>query len=160
MSRFYRSSFQNLVNDHSLTRTCEWLLFSPNYEPCCDDFLQPHDTKNIAAKHIMLRFYRFLSDDQTIVSMWVTANHGMVWYHSSKLFTLGIQTPFQNTLMLHFCQNSVISVDATFGTKKYVFYLYTFPVFDNFQNQVLVAWVIIESGKMDDIQSLTWLLTF
>ncbi|KAI5058415.1 hypothetical protein GOP47_0026585 [Adiantum capillus-veneris] len=45
--------------------------------------------------------------------------------------------------------NNLIAMDATFGTNKYKFHLYTILVFDAHRNGVPVAWVLTSSATME-----------
>ena len=57
--------------------------------------------------------------------------------------------------MLQWANHGTISMDATFGTKHMKFHLFTLIVFDDFYNDVPIAWVITSRQKQDDL--MQWL---
>ncbi|GLJ33580.1 hypothetical protein SUGI_0675180 [Cryptomeria japonica] len=70
---------------------------------------------------------------------------------ADKPFIMGIQTSWMLDMMVRFSHNSIISMDSTFATKKYVYQLYLCLIFDEQQLGVPVAWVVTLRNKIKDI---------
>eukprot|EP01018_Ginkgo_biloba_P035849 Gb_29690 [translate_table: standard] len=58
-------------------------------------------------------------------------------------------------MMVKYSHKSLILMDATFSTNKYGYQLYTLTMFDQFQNGVLISWVVSSQDITSDIEE--WL---
>jgi hypothetical protein len=54
---------------------------------------------------------------------------------------------WQFEAMLRWANYGAISMDATFGTNHMKLHLFTLMIFDDFRNDVLIAWVITSRQK-------------
>ena len=70
-------------------------------------------------------------------------------------FILGIQTPWQNEMMLKYGYNGAIAMDATSGTNVPKYPLYSLLVFDEWRNGIPVAWVLSNQSSEEDL--VMWL---
>ncbi|MCO5613306.1 hypothetical protein L7F22_067582 [Adiantum nelumboides] len=125
-----------------------------------DLFLTMRDVLNIVCKmeNVTLHTSR---DDATSVHNWVNDNVPHVFFYqpmnssNHTPFALGIQSRWQLETICKYGHNGLLAMDATFGTNKYKFHLYSVLVFDAFRNGVPVAWVITSSSTRVNISS--WL---
>ncbi|MCO5555000.1 hypothetical protein L7F22_008539 [Adiantum nelumboides] len=121
-----------------------------------DVFLTMRDVLNIACtmENASLHTHH---DDAISVRNWVIDNPTNVFSYQAmnenkgEAFILGIQTRWQLEMHSKYGHNSLLAMDATFGTNKYKFHLYTILVFDAFRNGVPIAWIITSSCCCSDI---------
>ncbi|MCO5554535.1 hypothetical protein L7F22_008065 [Adiantum nelumboides] len=121
-----------------------------------DVFLTMRDVLNIACtmENASLHTHH---DDAISVRNWVIDNPTNVFSYQAmnenkgEAFILGIQTRWQLEMLSKYGHNSLLAMDATFGTNKYKFHLYTILVFDAFRNGVPIAWIITSSCCCSDI---------
>ncbi|MCO5587623.1 hypothetical protein L7F22_041572 [Adiantum nelumboides] len=101
-------------------------------------------------------------DDAISVHNWVADNIAHTFYYQpmngsdDDAFILGIQTRWQLEMFSKYGHNSLLAMDATFGTNKYKFHLYTILVFDAFRNGLPIAWTITSSSCRSNIKK--WLI--
>ena len=62
---------------------------------------------------------------------------------------------WQFEAMLQWADHGAILMDATFGTNHMKFHLFILMEFDDFRNDVPIAWVITSRQKEDDL--IQWL---
>lgn len=154
-------------------------------------FLREWDVRNIA-KELRKTEYQRDDNDAESVKMWVEANPDDVFFYrlvkkgpvsgtltaANLPFVIGIQNEFQFKMMLQHGHESIVSMDATFGTNHWKvrpkhfhrvsfrspilsetltcvslsqYPLYTLMVFDKWRNGVPVAFIIAQSAKEKDI---------
>lgn len=89
-----------------------------------DTFLMVRDIMNVASKLETLTLQTDM-DDARSVHNWALSNTSQTFFYqkfddvSGCLFTLGIQTSWQLEMMNAYGDNSLLAMDATFGTNKY-----------------------------------------
>ncbi|MCO5581586.1 hypothetical protein L7F22_035474 [Adiantum nelumboides] len=116
-----------------------------------DLFLTMRDVLNIACtmENSSLHTHH---DDAVSVQNWVVDNPTNIFSYQAmnenkdEAFILGIQTKWQLEMLSKYGHDSLLAMDATFGTNKYKFHLYTTLVFDTFHNGVPIAWTITSSS--------------
>ena len=68
-----------------------------------------------------------------------------MWHEEDHItnlpFILGIQTPWQKEVMIKFGHKGAISMDATHGTNIPGYLLWSLLEFDDWNNDIPVAWV-------------------
>ncbi|KAL3680764.1 hypothetical protein R1sor_023720 [Riccia sorocarpa] len=69
-----------------------------------------------------------------------------------KPFCLVFSTPWMLKNLAVFGHDGAVCLDATHGTNKYGFQLFTWLVYDKHQNGVPAAWAILERYKTEDLQ--------
>ncbi|KAL3693791.1 hypothetical protein R1sor_007442 [Riccia sorocarpa] len=69
-------------------------------------------------------------------------------------FILAWQTKWMLGKLASMGHGSTVSIDATFGTNKYGYQLYTVVCFDVFQNDVPCMWFLMERQEADDLTSV------
>lgn len=95
-----------------------------------DLFLSIEDIRNICGVRAQ-QMYKKHENDAESVRMWVRENPEMVFYYQDPgtrvegvlnsenvPFVIGIQTPFQQRMMLQYGQNNIIAIDGTFATNN------------------------------------------
>ena len=97
---------------------------SGTLETSRDLFLTMHDILNISCKMENVSLHTD-HDDAISVHNWVTDNRPQTFYYQPKddckdqAFILGIQTHWQLEMLSKYGHNSLLAMDATFGTNKY-----------------------------------------
>jgi len=95
-----------------------------------DLFLSIEDIRNICGVRAQ-QLYKKHDNDAESVRMWVRENPNMVFYYQDPgtrvegvlssenvPFVIGIQTPFQQRMMLKYGHQSIIAIDGTFATNN------------------------------------------
>ncbi|KAI5070538.1 hypothetical protein GOP47_0014881 [Adiantum capillus-veneris] len=135
----------------------------PTYSMVRDDFLSIKDVLNIGQK-LSIDEYQWHDNDAESVRRWCMENKGNIFVYqhqdekNSLDFVLGIQTPWQREMCFKHGNANLLAMDATFGTNKYKFNLYTILVFDSHRNGVPIAWVLTASATFESTR--TWLTCF
>ena len=66
-------------------------------------------------------------------------------------FLLGIQTDWQKKMMMKFGHGRAVSMDATHGTNIPNYLLWSLLVFDDWNNDILVTWVLASRSTKEDL---------
>eukprot|EP01018_Ginkgo_biloba_P024903 Gb_17664 [translate_table: standard] len=127
-----------------------------------DLFLSREDIYNIEQRMNEVS-YLFDKNDDNSVRIWRYMNPEKVFHYQEfqkddnggTPFIIGLQDPIQLDWMIRFGHNSMLSMDSTFGTNKQKLQLFTILAFDEHQNGIPVAWVIMSRATIPDISS--WL---
>ena len=99
-----------------------------------DTFLTIRDILNVARKLETLTLQTNV-DDALSVQNWATTNPAQVFIYqplndaTNQSFTLGIQTQWQLNMLNAYGNNSLLAMDATFGTNKYKVLIFSFFMF-------------------------------
>ncbi|KAL3691667.1 hypothetical protein R1sor_005318 [Riccia sorocarpa] len=102
----------------------------------------------------------YSSDDALATLNWTKLNpEKVVMYQlpskkSRKPFTLAWQTEWMLAKLATLGHGSSVSMDATFGTNKYGYQLYTVVCFDAFQNGVPCLWILMERHEAEDLSAV------
>ncbi|KAL3702124.1 hypothetical protein R1sor_020146 [Riccia sorocarpa] len=97
------------------------------------------------------------ADDAVATRNWTRLHPEMVVFYQersqiqSKPFTLGWQTPWMLAKLVTLGHGSTVSMDATFGTNKYGFQLFTVLCFNAFQNDIPCLWILMERHEAADL---------
>ena len=95
-----------------------------------DLFISEQDIRNVAGR-LAIETYKRDNNDAKSVRMWVQENPSLVFYYKelgvhvwgaitrdNMPFTIGIQTPWQEEMMLKHGHKKTVSIDATFATNE------------------------------------------
>ncbi|KAL3701153.1 hypothetical protein R1sor_019175 [Riccia sorocarpa] len=99
----------------------------------------------------------YSSCDATSVRMWVQSNSEKIIFYQERKpeenqpFICVWATPWMISKLSVLGHESVVSMDATFGTNCYEYLLFTLLCFDEFQNGVPCVWALMERGKTEDL---------
>ncbi|MCO5590476.1 hypothetical protein L7F22_044446 [Adiantum nelumboides] len=119
-----------------------------------DDFLSIRDILNIARK-IAIDTIHLHEDDAKSTRRWCLDNEAMVFIYQEqdlthkREFILGIQSAWQKEICKMYSDGNLLAMDATFGTNKCTFHLYTILVFDAYRNGIPIAWVLTSSAMLE-----------
>ena len=110
-----------------------------------DLFICDQDIRNVAGR-LAIETYKRDNNDAKSVRMWVQQHPGLVFYYKESgvhvrgaitrdniPFTIGIQTPWQQDMMLKHGHKKAVSIDATFATNENKVCRYHFPSFSMLQ---------------------------
>ena len=95
-----------------------------------DHFISEQDIRNVAGR-LAIETYKRDNNDAKSVRMWVQQHPSLVFYYKESgvhvrgtitrdniPFTIGIQTPWQEEMMLKHGHKKAVSMDATFATNE------------------------------------------
>ena len=95
-----------------------------------DHFISEQDIRNVAGR-LAIETYKWDNNDAKSVRMWVQQHPSLVFYYKESgvhvrgtitrdniPFTIGIQTPWQEEMMLKHGHKKAVSMDATFATNE------------------------------------------
>jgi hypothetical protein len=95
-----------------------------------DLFISDQDIRNVAGR-LAIETYKRDNNDAKSVRMWVQEHPALVFYYKESgvhvrgaitrdniPFTIGIQTPWQEEMMLKHGHKKAVSIDATFATNE------------------------------------------
>ncbi|KAL3680109.1 hypothetical protein R1sor_023065 [Riccia sorocarpa] len=97
------------------------------------------------------------ADDAVATRNWTKLNPEKVLFYQEpsltegRPFMLAWQTEWMLSKLASLGHGSTISIDATFGTNKYGFQLFTVVCFDAFQNGLPCLWVLMERHEASDL---------
>ena len=110
-----------------------------------DLFICDQDIRNVAGR-LAIETYKRDNNDAKSVRMWVQEHPLLVFYYKESglhvrgaitrdniPFTIGIQTSWQQDMMLKHGHKKAVSIDATFATNENKVRWYPFPSFSMFQ---------------------------
>ena len=121
-----------------------------------DDFVQ---LKDIAYYKSILKMgvWRYHHNDFDSVKMWALEhpNDIFIWHEKDDVIELpsilGIQTSWQKAMMLKYGHNGAIAMDATFEINISKYPLFSLLVFDDWRNDIPVAWVLTSRITEEDL---------
>ena len=121
-----------------------------------DDFVELRDIAYYE-RRAKMGIWRHDPNDFTSVKMWseLYPENVFMWHEEDHItslpFILGIQTPWQKEVMIKFGHKGAISMDATHGTNIPGYLLWSLLVFDDWNNSILVAWVLTSRSSEEDL---------
>ncbi|KAL3699913.1 hypothetical protein R1sor_017935 [Riccia sorocarpa] len=102
----------------------------------------------------------YAADDAVATLNWTKLNSEKILMYqipskkARRPFILAWQTNWMLGKLATLGHGSTISMDATFGTNKYGYQLYTVICFDAFQNGVPCMWFLMERHEADDLTAV------
>ncbi|KAL3686359.1 hypothetical protein R1sor_008933 [Riccia sorocarpa] len=122
-----------------------------------DMHLTSTDIKNIQAR-LRREGYLYHHEDGQAVRQWTERFPESVIHYveqdreADKPFCLVISTPWMLEKMAVYGHEGAVCLDATHGTNRYGFQLFTWVVYDRHQNGLPVVWAILERYTTEDLQ--------
>ncbi|KAL3680288.1 hypothetical protein R1sor_023244 [Riccia sorocarpa] len=121
-----------------------------------DMHLTSGDIRNIQAR-LRKDGQIYHHDDAQAVRQWVQRYPEFVIQYveqsrkHDKLFSLFIITPWMLKNLVRYGHKRAVCMDATHGTNLYGFQLFSWLVYDNYQNGIHVMWALLERHRAEDL---------
>ncbi|KAL3681885.1 hypothetical protein R1sor_024841 [Riccia sorocarpa] len=118
--------------------------------------LTSRDIRNIQAR-MRREGQLYHQDDAQALWQWVERNPTSVLLYQEqsrkedKLFFLVVSTPWMLRKLAKYGHQNAICMDATHGTNRYGFQLFTWLVYDTHQNGLPAVWALVERHRAEEL---------